>query len=105
MQCGEKINADLKSYVVWAHTPDEVKIVNKSLFLLKNRFRKDNQSNWVLVPFPQHSLVREKNQISASNSGACIHVAKIIIQKKTRKSHAYNGVNDTRLQNSGRVQQ
>jgi hypothetical protein len=37
MQCGEKIKADLKSYVVWAHTPDEVKIVKKSIFLLKKK--------------------------------------------------------------------
>lgn len=40
MQCGEKINADLESYVVWAHSPDEVKIVKKSIFLLKKQVPK-----------------------------------------------------------------
>jgi hypothetical protein len=40
MQCGEQINADLQSYVVWAHTPCEVKIVKKSIFLLKKQVPK-----------------------------------------------------------------
>jgi len=52
MQCGEKINADLKSYVVWAHTPDEVKIVKKSVFLLKKQVPKRKSIHLSTIPFP-----------------------------------------------------